>query len=108
MEITSQDWKYLSKLKETLLNRLCDRINSKSMSILNDSTKSHYEKYIALYKHIEKSDRMIADGFNNWKRSQAFICLTFCKKHKLITDNEYNELSDNTKKVVAFYLGETE
>src|SRR5213592_1181621 len=106
--IPERDWKYASKLKSKFLDRLCQRINSKSLLILNDLTQTQHDRYLSLYRHIKESDRLIALGFNDWKRSMAFQCLTFYRQQGLMTNEEYDGLSDETKQVIALYLGTDE
>src|SRR5436190_20676370 len=104
-KIPESDWKYISKLKEKFLNRLCERINAESLAILKNGNMTQHEKYLELYKHIEKGDFLIAKGFNDWRRSRAFENLLFYKQQGLITDEEFEGLSNETKQVLAFFLG---
>ena len=72
---------------------------------MNDLTQTQHDRYLSLYRHIEESDRLIAIGFNDWKRSRAFQCLVFYRQHGLMTDEEYEGLSDETKQVITLFLG---
>ena len=70
VSILESDWKYLRKIEADLLATLCNRINTKSQKILNEGSLSEHEKYLNLYRHIKKSDKIIADCFNDWRRSK--------------------------------------
>jgi len=105
MSIAEKDWKYASKLRSKFLERLCKRINDQSLKILNDSTLTQYERYLALYKHIDESDKLVAFGFDGWSRSKAIQCLVFYYQQGLITDLEYSDFTPETKEVIASWLG---
>lgn len=108
MDISPQDWKYLSRLNPLALDRLCQRILSEAQTIIADAAEgNHHQAYLALYRHIQKQDRLIADCFNDWSRSRALIQLTLWRQHRLITDEEFAALSPQIRSAVAFLLGET-
>ncbi len=71
--IPERDWKYLKKIKSEMLEALCDRINKEARHILEVSAKSEHEKYLSLYRHIKDSDQLVADCFNDWRRSNIFF-----------------------------------
>ncbi|WP_157493125.1 hypothetical protein [Desulfonatronovibrio magnus] len=92
-----RDWKYIRKIKNDLLCSLCTRINSKSMDILRQGEGSEYDKYIALYRHIEKSDRIVGDCFNDFKRSSFLMKLTHLQFHGILKDEHIENLSPETR-----------
>lgn len=105
MNLPEKDWKYASKLRDRFLERLCERINLKSVKILGASELTQHEKYLLLYKHMDESDKLIAIGFNDWRRSKAIQCLIFYRQQTLITDLEYEEFSFETKCLIDSWLG---
>ena len=50
--IPENDWKYIRKIKDDLLNSLCERINKQSVSLLKGYGSEH-EKFIIRGKTIE-------------------------------------------------------
>ena len=87
-----RDWKYMRKIHDDLLVRLCERINKKSIAILKEGIGSEHEKYLKLYKHIQNSDRIIADCFNDWRRSTLIMKLTAIQHHDLLNLDDKVEL----------------
>lgn len=90
ISIPETDWKYLRKIKAGMLATLCGKINEQSKKILNTEDRSEHEKYLELYEHIKQSDRIIADCFNDWKRSNIWLKIQYLQKHGLLTDQLLN------------------
>ena len=95
--IPERDWKYLRRIKPELLSILCRRINLSAAKILRAKEESEHDKYIKLYKHIEESDCIIADCFNDWRRSNIRLKLHFLIHHRLLTDEQIENLSQERK-----------
>ncbi|WP_045210498.1 hypothetical protein [Desulfonatronovibrio magnus] len=92
-----RDWKYILKIKNDLLASLCTRINHESMDILREGKGSEYDRYRALYRHIEKSDRIIGDCFNDFKRSNLLMKLIHLQFHQILKDEHVANLSPETR-----------
>ncbi len=92
-----RDWKYIRKIKNDLLASLCKRINDESMDILGDEKGSEYDRYLALYRHIKKSDRIIGDCFDDFKRSNLFMKLAHLQFHQILKDEHLVNLSPETR-----------
>ena len=95
--IPEKDWKYLRSIEAELLSELCRRINQGAVEIVRSKSGSEHEKYLKLYRHIEASDRIIADCFNDWRRSNLWLKLPLLRRHKLLTDERISNLSDETR-----------
>ncbi len=94
---SERDWKYMKKIKDDLLGALCGRINRQSVAILTRSHDSEHEKYLKLYKHIEESDRVIANCFDDWRRSSLLTKIVEIKHHELLTPAQLQQLSTETQ-----------
>ncbi|GAB4505322.1 MAG: hypothetical protein Fur0043_23170 [Anaerolineales bacterium] len=66
---------------------------------LSKKGKSH-QAYLALYRHIDQQDRVMADCFNAWSRSKALIILLLWRRHGLVTEEEYAAFSEETRQRV--------
>ncbi len=62
---------------------------------------SEHEKYLNLYKHINKSDKIIADCFNDWRRSNIDIKIRSLRHHDLLTDEHLNNMSDDIRTLIG-------
>jgi hypothetical protein len=95
--LPERDWKYLRSIEKALLSELCRRINQRAVEIVQASSGSDHEKYLALFKHIEASDRIVGDCFDDWRRSNLDLKLRFLCRHQLITVEQILNLSDETR-----------
>jgi hypothetical protein len=86
-----------------LLAELCERFNSQSLKILNSIEKSPHEKYLALYRHLQKSDAIIALCFNDWRRSTLSQRLIQIQHHGLLSPEHFNHMSGRLKEVLAYF-----
>lgn len=86
--IKERDWKYLRSIRDEMLHTLCARINRKAAEIVAAEGSSPHKQYLKLYRHIEESDDIIADCFNDWRRSNVSAKIMFLRRHGLLR-NEY-------------------
>lgn len=94
------DWKYMSSIQSTLLERLCERINQQMTTILNDTSLSAHERYLKIYQAVKTSDKDVARAFDDWRRSTLFSRLLEICRQKLMTDEELQKLSPETRQRV--------
>jgi hypothetical protein len=59
--IQERDWKALKKIRREILEMLCARINEEGREILDSEDSSEHEKYLMLYRHLNKLDDIVAD-----------------------------------------------
>jgi hypothetical protein len=100
--IPERDWKYLRSVENELIASLCKRINQRTVGILNAHHQSEHEKYLKVFHHIEGSDNIVAECFNDWRRSnirQKLICL---HRHNLLTDEHLRNMTEETQDFVKW------
>ena len=99
-EFNESDWKYLRKIQEQMLNRLCDKLLDK----LNEETKQEarkdgsHKQYLKVYRLLKELDDEIAVCFNDWRRSTILTRLLAMKRLGVISEQEVNGLSEETKR----------
>ncbi len=91
-----RDWKYLRSVHEELLSSLFGRINRKAIEILQVEL-SEREKYRDLYHHILDADKIVAQCFDDWRRSNIRLKLIALYHHGLLTEEHISHLSEETK-----------
>ena len=99
--MSERDWKYMKKIKADLLASLCERINKKSIAILQEKAGSEYERYLKHYKNVQDSDRIIAECFNDWRRSTLLMKLATLQRHALISQEQLEQLSEDSQRKLA-------
>jgi hypothetical protein len=96
-----RDWKFMRKIHDDLLARLCNRINTQAKAIVDDRDTPDHKKYLSLYKHIQDSDDIIARCFNDWRRSTILRKMIAIKQEDLFTPEEFNGLSEDLRNTIA-------
>jgi hypothetical protein len=104
MRITEPDWKIFKKIHAAALERFSRRILQESRAICDDESLSAHERYIRLYKHIQKRDEEMARAFNDYRRSTAMICLKHMVYMDLVTDEEFSQLSPELQAFLRFEM----
>jgi len=98
--LPEKDWKYLRSIEPELLSELCRKINQRAADIVRSETESEHEKYLALYKHIKASDKIVADCFNDWRRSNLWFIVPLLLRHGLLKDEHVANLSDAARELL--------
>ncbi len=94
--ISERDWKYIRSIQDELLSSLCARINREAQAILLDPQSSDHEKYLELYRHVKESDGIIADCFDDWRRSTILIKIFLLREQGLLSEDHMRNLSQET------------
>lgn len=103
--LPERDWRYLSRLKPLALERLCRRILDEAQGIIaSRGEQGAYQAYLALFRHIRESDKLVAHCFDNWSRSWALNHLLAWRTHHLITDEEFAGFSEETRAAIESVL----
>jgi len=88
MSIDEADWQHLRRIKPAVLDRLCERILSQIARASRSPGKTNHERYLAVFKLIQRRDDDIADAFNDMRRSTAYQRIFAMHKLKLLTVEE--------------------
>ncbi|MEJ2689818.1 MAG: hypothetical protein P8130_07690 [Deltaproteobacteria bacterium] len=99
-KIPERDWKYLRKIQPEMLDALCARINRHAIQLLQSTEKTEHEKYLELYRHVNDSDQIVADCFNDWRRSNIWLKILALRRHGLLTDEHVSQLSKEGSELV--------
>ncbi len=95
--VPERDWKYLRSLKGELLEALCERINTEANRIVNDQMASHHDRFLLLHDLLDKGNKVVADCFDGWRRSNILINLFALRQHDLLTDEHLARLSAESR-----------
>ena len=92
--LQERDWKTMRRMKDELLERLAERINRRSLEILESGEGSEISRHRELYKYIDESDGVIAECFDDWRRSTLLYRVLAMRRHGLLTDEDLEQFSD--------------
>ena len=100
--IPEADWKYLRSVRGELLEDLCERINDEALRVMTDPSLSQHEKFLRLYGHVMRGNAVVADCFDDWRRSNVLLKLLMLREHQLLTDAHVSRLSAETQGRISF------
>ena len=99
------DWKMLSRIKPLTLDRLCQRILQESGDILARAKEGgNHGVYLELFRHIQESDKVVSACFDQWSRSHALDILINWRRENLLTEEEFDAFSPETRRMVDGFL----
>lgn len=104
-KIPESDWKKLRNIRKLALQRACQRILDDLQDFLHQQKgqENAHETYLKVYKKVEKGDKGIADGFDDWRRSTVYMTLFNWVHSGLLTKEEFESLSEETQAVVRAF-----
>jgi hypothetical protein len=105
-EITESDWKVLRKLHSIALERFCARLIDVIHGITSASDRSAHDRYLDVLTLIKKREREMADAFDDLRRSTAFLRLLAIQCHGLLTEEELERFSPETRELLRAMLGD--
>ena len=100
-DIPESDWKLFRQLHPVALNRFCERVLADIAHIVADTKATPHERYLSIYKLVEQRDRTIGEAFNDLRRSTAIMRLLTICSHSLITQDEIERFTQETRNVIA-------
>jgi hypothetical protein len=99
--IPESDWKLFRELQPVALDRYCQKVLHDLEQIAADTGRTPHQRYLDIYKLIERKDRELARAFNDMRRSTAFIQLAIIQSYGVLTDEEIARFSSETREVLA-------
>jgi len=98
--IPEKDWKKIRSMQNGALELACQRILDSLSETISSEDKCAHERYLELWKIIKVEDKKIANMFDNLRRSTAILQLAQWKTNDLITDQDLDSISPETKKKI--------
>lgn len=100
MNFPESDWKTLREVKAAALERFCQGVLSKCEAIWEDEEATAHDRYLRLFKFIRARDAELARAFDDHRRSTAFGKLIVMRSLGLVTDEEMEGFSQETRESV--------
>jgi len=96
LDITESDWKKLRKLSEVAMGRAFDRAIARMQTILSMNRKSRI-KFWDIKNYADEQSKQLARLFDELKRSNAIERLAMIWLENLLTDEEMESFSPETR-----------
>ena len=103
--IKESDWKVLRRLHPLALERFCERVLAEIERVEHDDALSFHQRYLNIFKIVERRDREMGRIFDDLKRSKALTMLAQMHYNGLLTENEFSSLSPETRSAIGLLLG---
>jgi hypothetical protein len=104
-QISEADWKVFRQLHKLALERFCERALAELSRLASEPGKGAHERYLTVFKLLERRDEELAEAFDDFRRSTAWRQLAVLRGHGLLTEEEFARFSDETRAVVQVWLG---
>jgi hypothetical protein len=103
--IAEADWKVLRRVHPLARDRYCEEVLAEIERVTRISAQSPHQRYLDIFKLIERRDREIARLFNDLKRSNALTMLARIRAAGLLTEDEFLSLSSDTRVAIELLMG---
>jgi hypothetical protein len=101
-EFPESDWKIFRELSEVALDRFCKRIPDELEQICRDKRRTNHERYLAVWKLIQKRDKEVGQMFNDLRRSRMLWQLEDIYANDLFGADEIKQFSEETRRIIGF------
>ena len=102
-DFPESDWRIFRKLRKVALERFCERALNELRAMTVEVPSSHHQRYLEVFKLVDKRDDELARTFNDPRRSTALIQLRLIRAYGLITDDEMACFSADTQAAVRLF-----
>jgi hypothetical protein len=94
------DWKVFRELRRIALERFCERTLEEVHTILRDRSRTHHERYLAVFRLLRQRDEELAKAFNDPRRGRMIGQLVAIYAHGLLKPDELERFTEGTKATV--------
>jgi hypothetical protein len=100
------DWSVFRELRRIALERFCERTLEEVHTILRDRSRTHHERYLAVFRLLRRRDEELATAFNDPRRSRMIGQLVAIYAHGLLEPAELERFTERTKATVGSLVKE--
>ena len=94
------DWKSFREIRINALERFCERVLSEVGRLAAQTGQSSHQRYVAVFKLLQRQDVQLADTFDNPRRSTALLQLVRMRYQDLLTGEEFARFSSETRAMI--------
>jgi inhibitor of KinA sporulation pathway (predicted exonuclease) len=100
-EIPESDWKLFRQFRTVALERFCGRSLTEIEQISSGSGRSFHERYLDVYRSLQKRDHELAEAFDDPRRSRAIMQLAAINSRGLLKPEELMRFTAATRHIVT-------
>jgi hypothetical protein len=98
--IPESDWKVFREVRAAALERFCQRVLDDIERIMSDRAGGFHDRYLEIFKLIERRDDELAHAFNDVRRSTAIFQLAVICSLGLLTPDEMLRFTPGTREAI--------
>jgi hypothetical protein len=102
LDIPERDWKHLRAVKAAALERFCEQVLQECAGVLAETGLTAHERYLKLFRLIDRRDDELADAFDDLRRSTAIFRLMTMRRLGLVTEEEMEGFTPETRRTVEW------
>src|SRR5580692_864483 len=95
----------LRRVHPLALERFCERVLAEIEGVTHNGAQSSHQRYLDIFKIIERRDREMARIFDDPKRSNSLTMLARMRSDGLLTEDEFSSLSLETRSAIELLIG---
>jgi hypothetical protein len=103
-QISESDWKVFRQVQAQALERFCKRVLSDVGELAAEAGKTAHERYLKLFKLLNRRDKQLGEAFDDLRRSAAWRQIAVMRSRGLLTDEEFARFSPETQEAVGVWL----
>lgn len=96
-DIPERDWRVFRDLRVLALERFCERTLREIGDIGSAGGMSWHQRYLDVFGLLNRRDDELARAFNGPSRSRAIFQLAAIHSHGLLTQQEFDRLTEETR-----------
>jgi hypothetical protein len=98
--VPESDWKTFRELRQVALQRFCERVLDDLQTLIRDDSRSHHERYLAVFGLVQERDEQLAHAFNDPARSRMILQLVAIHALGLLSPDELGRFTQKTRSVI--------
>jgi hypothetical protein len=100
------DWRTFRELQPVALERFCKSTLDEVKAILGDASRSHHDRYLHVFRLLQKRDDELAHAFNDPRRRRMIGQLAAIHGYGLLEASEFERFTKHTRDTIESLVQE--
>ena len=105
-DFPESDWRTFRELRAAALERFCERVFEELEPLCLDTSKSHHQRYLDLFRLLRDRDEELAHAFNDPRRSRMIVQLAAIHAYGLLEPDELARFTQGTRDTIESFAKE--
>ena len=104
--VPESDWKVFRDVQKVALERFCARVLEEIEAASSDTSRSYHERYLTIYRLLQKRDKELAPAFSYPRRSAMMIQLVALYMRGILQPEEWARFTPQTRTGIESVVAE--